>query len=46
MLSIAILSAFTIFGLIILPALAEVRSRRDDDPPDTGDGLEDVPLAA
>lgn len=30
MLSIVILSAFTILGLIVLPALAEIRSNRAD----------------
>lgn len=50
MLSIAILSAFTVLGLIVLPALAEIRSKRRDrdEPPDTGGGDEpgDVLLAA
>jgi hypothetical protein len=48
LLSVVILSAFTVLGLIVLPALAEIRSRRRDadEPPDSGDGPEDLPLAA
>ena len=48
MLSVAILSAFTVLALIVLPALAEIRSgRRDEEPPDTGeDAGDDVLLAA
>lgn len=49
MLSIVILSAFTILSLIILPALAEIRSRRrdEDDPPDSSDvDARDVELKA
>ena len=48
MLSIAILSAFTVLGLIVLPALAEIRSRRSGKkPPDSGDeDRDDVLLAA
>jgi hypothetical protein len=53
MLSIVILSAFTFLGMIVLPALAEIRSRRRDESarPDSGDDDEpvqdpDLPLVA
>ena len=46
MLSVVILSAFTVLALIVLPALAEIRSgRRDEEPPEERDDtrLEDGP---
>ena len=47
MLSVIILSAFAVFGLIVLPALAEIRSRRSDqEPPDSGDEDRDGVLLA
>jgi len=45
LLSVAILSAFAVLGLIVLPALAEIRPERPDDPPDSA-GDPELPLAA
>jgi hypothetical protein len=48
MLSVIILSAFTVFGLIVLPALAEIRSKRseEEDAPGSENESDDVLLAA
>jgi hypothetical protein len=48
MLSVLILSAFAILGLIVLPALAEIRAKRRDEEQDSSedDGSDDVLLAA